>query len=72
MISLNEYKNKKIKQCEENIDRLDRIHSEFLQEELKENNGAAKNKTRIQALSQELREMSSDKDTDPYNPENFF
>ena len=72
MISLNEYKNKKIKQCEENIDRLDRIHSEFLQEELKENNGAAKNKTRIQALSQELREMSSNKDTDPYNPENFF
>lgn len=72
MVNFQNYKNNKVSQIEADIKRLSEIHSEFLQEELKERNNKKPDETHIQVLAQELHQMDQGKRTDPYSPESFF
>ena len=72
MTNINLYKQTKLNNIEKDIEKLEKIHSEYLQEELKERNGKEPNIEHINELTAQLMDMEGGNSSDPYSIDSFL
>lgn len=72
MTDINNFKQKKAAKIQEDLKELNRIHSEYLQQEMIEKNTGKVNIEKIVELTSELKDMNTNSENDAYSPESFM